>query len=308
MTEERKIIGQRDDPAMPRYAGIATFALLPRLDEVEHADLAVLGIPLDSGTSFRPGARFGPAHIREHSRQLHPYHQVHETYPFRDQQVVDAGDVAVAPYDLAQAVERIHAEASRLVQQGTKVLALGGDHTVALPLLRAAAEAHGALAVIHFDAHLDTWDVLHGASLWHGSPFRRAAEEGLLDLERCQHVGIRSGVYGPDEFDDDRRAGFELIRSDEFQRRPMEEIAEQVRRRVGAVRSTCRSTSTCSTRRTRPARARPRSRASPPANCSPCSAGSRACPSSAATWSRSHPRTTTPASPASPPRTPRGNC
>lgn len=234
MTTEPHVIGQRDDPQMPRYAGIATFALLPRLDQVEHADLAVVGIPFDSGTSFRPGARFGPAHIREHSRQLHPYHQAHATYPFRDQQVVDAGDIAVGPYGIDQAVERVHVEAERLVGQGTKVLALGGDHTVALPLLRAAASAQGPLAVIHFDAHLDTWDVLHGASIWHGSPFRRAAEEGLLDLEHCQHVGIRSGVYGPDEFDDDRRAGFEIIRSEEFQRRSMEEIAEQVRQRVGS--------------------------------------------------------------------------
>lgn len=234
MTADREIIGQREDPQMPRYAGIATFALLPRLDQVEHADLAVVGIPFDSGTSFRPGARFGPAHIREHSRQLHPYHRLHQTYPFRDRQVVDAGDFAVGPYGIEQAVERIHVEAERLVRQGTKVLALGGDHTVALPLLRAAASAHGPLAVIHFDAHLDTWDVLHGASIWHGSPFRRAAEEGLLDLEHCQHVGIRSGVYSPEEFDDDRRAGFEIIRSEEFQRRPMEEIAEQVRARVGS--------------------------------------------------------------------------
>lgn len=230
---EREIIGQRDDPGLPRYAGIATFALLPRLDQVEHADLAVIGIPFDSGTSFRPGARFGPAHVREHSRQLHPYHHAHATYPFRDQQVVDAGDIGVGPYGIDEAVERIHAEAHRLVQQGTRLLALGGDHTIALPLLRAAASAHGPLAVIHFDAHLDTWDVLHGASIWHGSPFRRAAEEGLLDLERCQHVGIRSGVYGPEEFDDDRRAGFEIIRSEEFQRRSMEDIADQVRRRAG---------------------------------------------------------------------------
>lgn len=230
---EREIIGQRDDPGLPRYAGIATFALLPRLDQVEHADLAVIGIPFDSGTSFRPGARFGPAHVREHSRQLHPYHQAHATYPFGDQQVVDAGDIGVGPYGIDEAVERIHAEAHRLVQRGTRLLALGGDHTIALPLLRAAASAHGPLAVIHFDAHLDTWDVLHGASIWHGSPFRRAAEEGLLDLERCQHVGIRSGVYGPEEFDDDRRAGFEIIRSEELQRLSMEDIADQVRRRVG---------------------------------------------------------------------------
>ena len=234
MTTERNIIGQRDDPDLPRYAGIATFALLPRLEEVDHADIAVVGVPFDSGTSFRPGARFGPAHIREHSRQLHPYHQFHEAYPFREQQMADAGDIGVGPYGIERAVETIHANAERLVRGGSRILALGGDHTIALPLLRAAAAEHGPLAVLHFDAHLDTWDVLHGASIWHGSPFRRATEEGLLDLDHCQHVGIRGGVYGPDELDDDRRAGFEMIRSEEFQHRSMDGIAEQVRGRLGS--------------------------------------------------------------------------
>ena len=230
---DRRIIGQRDEPGMPRYGGIATFALLPRIEDVERADIAVLGIPFDAGTSFRPGARFGPAHIRENSRQLHPYHQIHDAYPFRDLQVVDAGDVAVGPYDIPAAIDDIQAHAERLTDAGARVVALGGDHTVALPLLRAAAKHHGPLAVLHFDAHLDTWDVLHGADIWHGSPFRRAAEEGLLDLDHCQHVGIRGGVYGPEELEDDARAGFALIRSEEFATSSVEAIAERVRRRLG---------------------------------------------------------------------------
>jgi agmatinase len=234
MAEDRTIIGQRDEPGLPRYAGIATFALLPRIEDVEHADVAVLGVPFDSGTSFRPGARFGPAHIREHSRQLHPYHQVLDAFPFRDRQVVDAGDVAVGPYGIEAAVEAVQAAAADLVGRGAKVLVLGGDHTIALPLLRAAAAAHGPLAVLHLDAHLDTWDVLHGASIWHGSPFRRAAEEGLLDLERCQHVGIRSGIYDPAELEDDARLGFHVVRTEDFQERTVPSIAEQVRARLGA--------------------------------------------------------------------------
>ena len=233
MASDRHIVGQRDDPEMPRFAGIATFALLPRLEDVEHADLAVVGVPFDSGTSFRPGARFGPAHIREHSRQLHPYHQIHDVYPFRNLQGADAGDIGVGPYDIAQAVQTIQTSAQTLTSSGTRILALGGDHTIALPMLRAAAAAHGPLAVLHFDAHLDTWDVLHGATLWHGSPFRRAAEEGLLDLDHCQHVGIRGGIYGPSELEDDRRAGFEIIRSEAFQERTAADIAQQMRARLG---------------------------------------------------------------------------
>ena len=226
-------VGQRDDPAMPRYGGIATFALLPHLHEVEHADVAVLGVPFDAGTSFRPGARFGPAHVREHSRQLHPYHQVLDVHPFATQQVVDAGDVAVGPYDVEAAVRAIQEHATALTTTGTRVLAIGGDHTIALPLLRAAHAVHGPLAVLHFDAHLDTWDVLHGATTWHGSPFRRAAEEGLLDLAACQHVGIRGGVYGPEELADDTRLGFAQVHADEYQHRAVPQIVEQVRARLG---------------------------------------------------------------------------
>lgn len=229
---DREIIGQRS--GLPRYAGIATFALLPRIEEVDHADIAVVGIPFDAGTSFRPGARFGPSHIREHSRQLHPYHAVHDVFPFRDQQIADAGDFGVTPYDIDQAVRTIHADARRLVDDGTKILALGGDHTIALPLLRAAAAQHGPLAVLHFDAHLDTWDVLHGASVWHGSPFRRAAEEGLLDLDHCQHIGIRGGIYDRSELDDDRRAGFQIIRSEEFQDHTVQDIAARALARLGS--------------------------------------------------------------------------
>ncbi|GAA1057258.1 agmatinase [Agromyces luteolus] len=227
-------VGQRDESDLPRFGGIATFALLPRADQVERADVAVVGIPFDSGTSFRPGARFGPTHVREHSRQLHPYHAIHDTFPFRNQQVVDAGDFGVGPYDIGAAVDAIHAQARRLTLEGTRILALGGDHTIALPLLRAAAEVHGPLAVLHFDAHLDTWDVLHGASIWHGSPFRRAADEGLLDLEHCQHVGIRGGIYDPSELEDDRRAGFRIIRAEAFQDHSMQDLADRILQRLGS--------------------------------------------------------------------------
>lgn len=225
--------GQRDgDVFGPRYAGIATFALLPHLSEVTHADIAVVGIPFDSGTSFRPGARFGPAHIREQSRQLHPYHQVLEAYPFRDHQVVDAGDIPVQPYNMARAIDTIEKHATKLVSTGSRIVALGGDHTIALPLLRAAHSAHGPLAVIHFDAHLDTWDVLYGESVWHGSPFRRAAEEGLMDLDHCQHVGIRGGIYDPIELEDDHKAGFDIISSQDFHEMAHQDIIGKIRARV----------------------------------------------------------------------------
>lgn len=227
-------IGQRDEELYgPRYAGIATFALLPMASEVDKVDIAVVGVPFDSGTSFRPGARFGPAHIREQSRQLHPYHQYLDAFPFKELQVADVGDIPVEPYDIQRAVAKIEKGAKALTAAGSRVAAMGGDHTIALPLLRAAHAAHGPVAVIHFDAHLDTWDVLYGESIWHGSPFRRAAEEGLMDLTRCQHVGIRGGIYDPVELVEDNQAGFEIIHAQEFQNRDIESIVAQIKRRVG---------------------------------------------------------------------------
>src|SRR5690606_20958060 len=146
----------------------------------------------------------------------HPYHQFLDVRPFDVQQVADAGDVAVGPYDIDRAVAAIESAARSLVAGGTKVVALGGDHTVALPLLRAAAAAHGPLAARHCAAHRDPWDPCRGAGVWQGSPFRRAAGEGLRDLDHCQHVGVRGGIYDPSELADDRRAGFEIIDSEAF--------------------------------------------------------------------------------------------
>ncbi|UOQ89192.1 agmatinase [Agromyces endophyticus] len=232
MSNEHIPVGQSDEAGMPRYAGIATFALLPHIESVPHADIAVLGIPFDGGTSFRPGARFGPSHIREASRQLHPYHQTHDVHPFAVHQVVDAGDLGVSPYSIASAVSTIERAANEFGEQGTRLVALGGDHTIALPLLRAVAKQHGPVAVIHFDAHLDTWDTLHRAPIWHGSPFRRAAEEGILDQSRCLHVGLRGGVYDRVELEDDKVLGFQVIRADDYQEHGVKVIIDRIRARV----------------------------------------------------------------------------
>ncbi|MFQ4150411.1 agmatinase [Arthrobacter sp. LAPM80] len=229
---EDEVVGQRDIPDYPRYAGLATFALLPRIEDVPHADVAVVGIPFDAGTSFRPGARFGPSHIREASRQLHPYHQTHDVYPFKVHQVADAGDLGVTPYSIEAAVASIEKSASAFAEQGTRLVTLGGDHTIALPLLRAVAKKNGPVGVIHFDAHLDTWDTHFGAPMWHGSPFRRAAEEGLLDPERCIHVGLRGGVYDKGELESDGVLGFQVIRADDYEEQGSARIVERIRTRV----------------------------------------------------------------------------
>jgi agmatinase len=226
--------GPVDSSRVPRYAGPATFARLPRIDEVAAADVAVVGVPFDSGVSYRPGARFGGNAIREASRLLRPYNPAQDASPFALAQVADAGDIAVNPFDINEAVETVEAAADDLLATGTRLMTLGGDHTIALPLLRAIARKHGPVALVHFDAHLDTWDTYFGAEYTHGTPFRRAVEEGILDTSALSHVGIRGPLYGKKDLDDDARMGFGIVSSADVMRRGVDEVTQQLRERVGS--------------------------------------------------------------------------
>jgi agmatinase len=225
-------VGQVDNTRVPRFAGPPTFAQLPRIDEVETTDIAVVGIPFDAGVSYRPGARFGPAAIRAASKLLRPYNPAAELSPFAVQQVADAGDMAVNPFSLDDAVTSIERAARDLGERASRLLVLGGDHTVALPLLRAVT-AEGPVAVVHFDAHLDTWDTYFGAAYTHGTPFRRASEEGLLDTSACVHVGTRGPLYGDHDLVDDRELGFAVVPSTELDGLGVDGVAERIRARVG---------------------------------------------------------------------------
>jgi agmatinase len=226
-------VGPVDATVVPRYVGEATFARLPRIDEVARADVAVLGVPFDSGVSYRPGARFGPGHIRESSRLLRPYNPALQVAPFASQQVADAGDLAVNPFSIDEAISAVERGARGLLERAGCLLTLGGDHTIALPLLRAVAAAHGPVAVVHFDAHLDTWDTYFGAAYTHGTPFRRASEEGLLDRSGCLHVGIRGSLYAGADLTDDAELGFQVIPAAELEQIGVAGMAEQIARRVG---------------------------------------------------------------------------
>ncbi len=226
-------IGPIDSSRIPRYAGPASFARLPRLDQVERADIVVAGVPFDSGVSYRPGARFGPTHIREASRLLRPYNPALDVSPFELTQMADAGDVAVNPFNINEAIETIQAAALDLTADGTRLVTLGGDHTISLPLLRAAAERHGPVALVHFDAHLDTWDTYFGAEYTHGTPFRRAFEEGIIDTEALSHVGTRGPLYGKKDLDDDRRFGFGIVTAADVYHQGVNEVVAKLRDRVG---------------------------------------------------------------------------
>jgi agmatinase len=226
-------IGPVDASRVPRFVGPATFARLPRIEDVTRADIAVLGVPFDTGVSYRPGARFGPAHVRDSSRLLRPYNPELDIAPFAALQVVDAGDLAANPFDIGEAITMIERGAAALTSAGARLLTIGGDHTIALPLLRDMARRHGPVAVVHFDAHLDTWDTYFGAAYTHGTPFRRASEEGLLDLEACLHVGTRGSLYSGQDLADDRRLGFAVVSSAQIETEGLAGAVERLRARIG---------------------------------------------------------------------------
>jgi agmatinase len=227
------VIGPVDPMQVPRFAGPATYARLPTLDAVGSAAVAILGAPFDSGVVYRPGARFGPAAIRAGSKMLRPFNAWTEAEPFA-QQVADAGDVACTPFSIDQAIGEIEAAATATYERATHVLAIGGDHTIALPMLRAASKRFGPLALVHFDAHLDTWNTYFGGARYtHGTPFRRAAEEGLLDLSRSLHVGTRGPQFSAKDLPEDAALGFRLIDGRAIDDRGTASIAAEIREVVG---------------------------------------------------------------------------
>jgi agmatinase len=226
-------IGPPDAREVPRFAGPETFARLPRLVDVGSAAVAILGAPFDSGTSYRPGARFGPGAVRVASKLLRPYHPALDVHPWGERQVADAGDAAINPFDLETAVGDVERAALAVLGRAGRLVTIGGDHTIALPLLRAVAARHGRPALVHFDAHLDTWDTYFGASYTHGTPFRRAAEEGLLDTERSIHVGIRGPLYASSDLDDDAALGYAVISTARIAGEGVPRAIERIRDRVG---------------------------------------------------------------------------
>jgi agmatinase len=225
--------GPLDPLVVPRFAGPSTFARLPRLDEVERADVGVAGIPFDSGVTYRPGARFGPIAVRDASRLLRGYHAGLDVRPFAAQQVVDAGDIACNPFSIEESIAQIEAGSRELLGVANRLVCIGGDHTIALPLLRTVREGHGPVALVHFDAHLDTWDTYFGAAYTHGTPFRRAWEEGLLLEDRSIHLGIRGPLFSAEDLVDDASFGFRIVTAWDVLELGIAGTAARVRERVG---------------------------------------------------------------------------
>jgi len=224
--------GPPDALTTPRYGGVRTFARCPHVEDAEGVDVAVLGIPFDTATTNRPGARFGPEAIRSASIALRPYNPVQKAQVFGRLSVADLGDVPVTPGNAEKTVAQIAEGLEPIVRSGARTLCLGGDHLVVLGELRAHAAVHGPLGVVLLDAHADVWDTYCGERYYHGSPFRRALEEGLVDPGRSLLAGMRGPVYGPDDENMPRELGFEVISGEELVALSHEEYGERVRRRV----------------------------------------------------------------------------
>jgi agmatinase len=200
------------DPfASPRFGQVPTFMRLPHCRDPKLLDVALLGVPFDGGTSYRTGARFGPREIRVQSALIRPYHPVLQVSPFERLRVADYGDIDVAPVSIERTHELIETAIAELLAHGVRPISVGGDHSISLPILRALARRHGPVALVHFDAHTDTWDQYLGSKHFHGSMFRRAVEEGLLETPYVIQLGIRGPLYSPRDFDFQAEHGIEVI-------------------------------------------------------------------------------------------------
>jgi agmatinase len=223
-----------DATRAPRYTGIRTFARFPYVsDSLDGVDVAVHGVPFDTGTSMRAGTRFGPEAIRSVSVMLRPYNPATGTTVFGALSVVDRGDVEVTPQNGERTAEQIAAALEPVVRAGVTTLTLGGDHSIVLGELRAHAAVHGPLGLVLLDAHADVWDQYYGERFFHGTPFRRAFEEGLLDPSRSFLAGMRGSLYGPEDVSLPRELGFEMISCDELAALSPREYGARVRSRAG---------------------------------------------------------------------------
>ena len=217
----------------PRFGQIATFMLLPAASSPAGLDVALIGVPYDGGTSYRPGARFGPRAVREQSSLIRTWNPVLKVHPFQRLRVADCGDIDVVPISIERTFEAITAKMDEVVAAGAMPLCVGGDHSVTLPILRSVARRHGPLGIVHFDAHPDTWDEYFGSKFFHGTPFRRGVEEGLIDPRRMIQVGIRGPLYGPEDFAFHDQHGIEVVRIEVVKEQGTAWVAERFRRLGG---------------------------------------------------------------------------
>ena len=223
---------------MPRFSGIATMFRLPTAESSEGVDVGIIGVPLDIGTSNRTGTRYGPRQIRSESVLIRPYGMATGAAPFDSFQVADLGDVALNPYNLAASITLIENHYRDLLTQPLKPISLGGDHTITLPILRAIAKKHGTVALVHVDAHADVNDTMFGEKITHGTIFRRAIEEGLVEPGKMFQIGLRATGYAADDFDWARDKGVTVVTAEECWYKSLAPLMDSIRSNIGAEQPT----------------------------------------------------------------------
>jgi agmatinase len=214
----------------PRFAQPATFMRLPHVEDPKGLDVALIGVPYDGGTSYRPGARLGPREIRSQSSLIRSYSYFQKVAPFDRLNVADVGDVDAPPVSIEKCYEAVEARIADILAAGARPIVIGGDHSISLPVLRALAKKHGPLALVQIDAHIDTWDEYFGEKYFHGTPFRRAIEEGIIDGRRFIQVGIRGPMYGEEDFEFHRKHGITMIDIDQVKDRGIPWVVGEIRR------------------------------------------------------------------------------
>ncbi|MFQ5899192.1 MAG: agmatinase [Candidatus Methylomirabilia bacterium] len=229
MTEFRP----RDPFRSPRFSQPPTFMRLPHHRDPGDLDVALFGIPYDGSTTYRPGARFGPQEIRVQSAMIRPWNPILKVDPFERLRVADYGDISISPLSIERTYEIIEKEVAQILAARTIPVAVGGDHSISLPLLRAMARRHGPVGLVHFDSHPDTWDEYFGSKYWHGSMFRRAVEERLIDPARSIQLGIRGPLYGPDDFDFHATHRMEVFRVETIKEQGVPWVADRFTRLKG---------------------------------------------------------------------------
>ena len=234
---ENKILSNFNQPLggnqMPRFAGPGTMFRLPSQSNAQGLDIAITGVPLDIGTSNRSGTRFGPRQIRGESVLVRPYGMATRAAPFDSFQIADIGDVPLNTFNLLKSVDIIEQFYDGIVESGAKPVSLGGDHTIALPILRALSKKHGKMALVHVDAHADINDVMFGEKIAHGTIFRRAVEEGLVDGNKMVQIGLRTTGYAADDFDWSTDQGARVVPAEECWYKSLNPLMDEVREKIG---------------------------------------------------------------------------
>ncbi|MBT3140799.1 agmatinase [Phaeobacter gallaeciensis] len=230
MTKNNQPISGND---LARFSGPNTFMRLPQVDALDGVDVAVLGIPQDIGTSWRSGTRFGPKQIRAESAMIRPYNMATGAAPFDSLQIADIGDLAINTFSLSESLKIIKQSYDAILQNDVIPVAMGGDHSITLPILRAIAAKHGPVALVHVDAHADVNDEMFGERETHGTVFRRAYEEGLIQADKTYQIGIRGSGYAADDFTEAQGWGFQQFQANELWHRSLSPLGAEIRRDIG---------------------------------------------------------------------------